>query len=433
MSDSLEKLTVVGQTSGDFVGTDNSSIQNAIDSCNERGGGTVEVGPGTYQMNDSIHLKSGVKVRGAGEETVLRKSVMVKSGLSADLGYGHFDISLAEPEKFKAGMGVHVQDDNSGGFYTTVATLTWQDGDRFGSSRFMNHDYSRERNTVVRSVFPVVSGYHLEDASIENLTIDGNRDENEYLNGCRGGGIFLLQASNVAIRNVTIRDYNGDGISFQQTRDVLIEDCLYENNSGHGLHPGSGSVRPVMRRVRCLNNTHDGIFYCLRVSFSLTEDCHLEGNGRYGISVGGRDTDHLIRNNTIMSNGMNGLYFRIADEAMGGHRCHFEGNTLFENCTNEGYGEIFIDGETQDIHLLNNRITARAWAGDRPAIGIVVGEEASRIVAYGNEIEPSDALHLDNRGEPDSVSTDAPGEALAVGPDAAPADAGRHLVGSFEG
>ena len=36
MSDSLEKLTVVGQTSGDFVGTDNSSIQNAIDSCNER-------------------------------------------------------------------------------------------------------------------------------------------------------------------------------------------------------------------------------------------------------------------------------------------------------------------------------------------------------------------------------------------------------------
>jgi len=427
-----DRVIKVGQVSGDFVGKDNAVLQQAVDRAARQGGGVVEIGPGTYEMHDSLHLRSGVAVRGAGEKTTLRKSAMARSALSADLGYGHFDVSLAEPDKFRVGMGVHVADDNAGGFYTTVATLTWRKGDRFGTSRMMNHDYARRRNAVVRSVFPVVSGYHLRDARVENLVIDGNREENEHLNGCRGSGIFLLQASNVAIRNVLVREYNGDGISFQQTRDVLIEDCACENNNGHGLHPGSGSVRPIMRRVRCTGNANDGIFYCLRVSYSLTEQCILENNGRDGISVGGRDTDHLIRNNTIRHNGRHGLYFRPGDLAMPGHRCLFEGNTLKGNCTCKDAGEIFVDGETLDVHLLSNSVTCEAH-GERAAVGVIVGKEASRIAAHDNRIAPETATRIEVRGGPDSVSLERPREPLLVGPDAAPPDAARHLEGTSNG
>ena len=417
----------VGQDTGDLVGRDNATLQQAVEQLAAEGGGTVEIGPGIYEMSDSLHLASGVAIRGSGPETVLRKSPTVKSALSADLGYGHFDISLAEPEKFRVGMGIHIADGNSGGFYNTVATLTWQDGDRFGISRFLNHDYSRGRDAVVRSVFPVISGYHVQDVCIENLAIDGRKDDNEGIDGCRGGGIFLSHAASVTMRNLEVRDYNGDGISFQQTRDTLIEDCVCENNTGLGLHPGSGSVRPIMRRATCRGNGSDGIFYCLRVSFSLTEDCVIENNGNHGISVGGRDTDHHLRRNTIRHNGSNGLYFRPGDLAMAGHRCLFEQNTLFENCASEGTGEVFIDGETMDVHLLDNQITAKEH-DDRPGVGVVVGEQASRIVVHGNDFAPDSARLLEVRGPANSVAQDAPAARLSVGPDCAPPGAARHLV-----
>lgn len=416
-------VITVGQQSGDVVGSDNRAIQTAVNSCAEQGG-TVEIGPGTFEMTDSLHLCTGVTVRGSGAATVLRKAPMIQSALSADLGYGHFDVSLAEPEKFDVGMGIHIADDNSGGFYNTCATLRWRDGDRFGTSRMLNHDYNRARNGIVRTVFPVISGYDLANATVENLVVDGNSDENGYLDGCRGGGIFLSQASKVTFRNITVRDYNGDGISFQQTRDVLIEDCVCQDNKGHGLHPGSGSVRPIMRRVKCLNNEVDGIYYCLRVTYSLTEDCTIEGNGQDGISVGARDTDHLIRRNTIRHSGRHGIYFRRGDKARAGHRCLVEANVLEGNCTKEGVGGICIDGVTMDIHMKGNRVTT---AGREGASGIVVGAEASRIYSEDNEVAPDSASPLEVKGSDDSVTHGPPPRPLRVGPSAAPDDVDRHL------
>lgn len=421
----VPNVTTVGQQGGNVVGSDNKALQVAIDLCAEQGG-TVEIGPGIFDMRDSLHLRTGVIVRGSGAETILRKAPMIQSALSADLGYGHFDVSLVEAGKFEIGMGIHIADDKSGGFYNTCATLTWRDGDRFGTSRMLNHDYNRSRNGIVRTVFPVISGYDLADATVENLTVDGNKSENGYLDGCRGGGIFLSQASGVTFRNITVRDFHGDGISFQQTKDVLIEDCVCHDNKGHGLHPGSGSVRSVMRRVKCLNNEDDGIYYCLRVSFSLTEDCTLEGNGNDGVSVGARDTDHIIRRNTIRHNGRHGIYFRRGDKARAGHRCLVEANKLEGNCAKEGVGGICIDGVTMDIHMKGNHVTL-AGREDWSASGIVVGAEASRIYSEGNEVAPGTANVLEAKGPEDAVIHGPPAQPLHVGPDAAPADADRHL------
>ena len=414
-------MLTVGPKDGDVVGIDNTAIQAAVDRVGAVGGGVVRILPGTYLMSDSLHLRSGVTVRGSGPDTVLRKNVCVASELCADLGYGHFDISLARPERFRVGMGVHIADDNSGGFYGTVATLTWQHDDRFGISRMLNHDYSRGRNATVRSVFPVISGYHLTDAAVEHLTVDGNAAENENLNGCRGGGIFLLQTRRLAIRHVCVHHYHGDGISFQQGLGTLIEDTVCEENLGCGLHPGSGSVAPVMRRVTCRANTSDGIFYCLRVTYSLCEHNTLTGNGHDGISIGGRDTDHLIRDNVIEGHPRHGIYFRAGDHAMAGHRCRLDNNRLGGNCTDGAVGEIRIDGDVQDVQIAGNTIQCPTGTA------LQVASPNCRVAFHDNRVDAATAVGFEPGVEPSVVHEGAPDRTVPVGPGAAPPWAHRHL------
>ncbi|HPD16741.1 MAG TPA: right-handed parallel beta-helix repeat-containing protein [Planctomycetota bacterium] len=414
----------VGPSSADVCGADNRAIQTAVDRVAALGGGRVILRPGTYHMEDALHLRTGVHVEGSGRETVLRKAAEVRSDLSADLGYGHYDVSLAEPDKFRVGMGVLIGDSRSGGFYETQATLTWRDGDRFGLSHMLNHDYGRYAKGRVVSLFPVVRGEGVHGASVANLAVDGNRAQNpDTLNGCRGGGVFLIQCRQVTLRGLHVANVNGDGISFQQTDGTRIEDCTCEDNAGLGLHPGSGSVRPVLLRCTCRRNGADGIFYCLRVSFSLCEGCLVEENGRHGISVGGRDTDHLIRRNTIRHNGGCGIFFREHDRVMAGNRCHVEENDVAGNCQSSGEAEVHLAAALADVHVLRNRIQPAS----RRIAGIRVAEGTEGVVIYGNQIGGEAATAMVIEGDPAAVRLGPPEKALAVGPDNAPPDAARHL------
>ncbi len=414
----------VGPSDADVVGADNRALQRAVDRVAGQGGGRVVIRPGLYHMEDALHLRSGVQVEGSGRDTVLRKAAEVRSELSADLGYGHYDVSLAEPEKFRVGMGVIITDSRAGGFYETQATLTWRDGDRFGLSHMLNHDYARQAHGRVLSLFPLIRAEGVEGASVANLALDGNRAQNpDAISGCRGGGVFLIQSRNVALRGLHVANVNGDGISFQQCEGTLIADCICEDNTGLGLHPGSGSVRAVLRRCTCRRNGADGIFYCLRVSFSLCEECLIEGNGRHGISIGGRDTDHLIRSNVIRSNGACGVFFRQHDRVMAGNRCLVEGNELAANCQSAGEAEIHLAAPLADVHILGNRIRPTS-----PRVaGIRVAEGTQGVVLHGNHVEggPSSAIVIE--GDPAAVSLAAPAKQLSVGPDKAPPDAARHL------
>jgi len=403
---------------------DNCAIQEAVDKAAAKGGGKVILRPGVYLMQDSLHLRSGVHVEGSGPDTVLRKAPEVRSELSADLGYGHYDVSLAEPDKFRVGMGVLITDSRAGGFYDTQATLTWREGDRFGISRMLNHDYSRGAKGYAVSLFPVISGSHIERASVANLAVDGNRAQNpDAINGCRGGGVFLIQAHEVALRGLHVADVNGDAISFQQCVGTIVEDCVCEDNAGLGLHPGSGSVRPVLRRCTCRRNGADGIFYCLRVSYSLCEGCVLEDNGRHGISIGGRDTDHLIRSNVIRRNGGCGVFFREHDRVMAGNRCLLEANELAGNCLRLGEAEVHLAAQLSDVHLIANRI--RPLSPRVAGIKIAAGTEG--VVLHDNQIDGDPAAAIVVEGDPSAVRLGPPPAPLPVGPDAAPAGAARHL------
>ncbi len=81
------------------------------------------------------------------------------------------------------------------GFYAMWPRVVWKDGERLGISKMLNHDYARMRNASVCSIFPVISGYYARNLTVEGITIDGNSDENIFIDGCRGGVFFFFNAT----------------------------------------------------------------------------------------------------------------------------------------------------------------------------------------------------------------------------------------------
>ena len=229
----------------------------------------------------------------------------------------------------------------------------------------------------------------MTNAIVEGLTIEGNRAHAQPLNGCRGGGIYLFESADVAIRHCTVQNYNGDGISFQVSQRVVVEDCQVENNAGLGLHPGSGSQNPVVRRNVSVRNGSDGLFVCWRVKHGVFEGNEIRENGGAGISIGHKDSDNVFRKNEVTANARSGVLFRSETEAMGAHRNVFENNVILDN----GLGAdgklraepILIQGVHRDLQFRGNTIGfSKAIESDRPAVRIAPA--STGLVFDGNDL-----------------------------------------------
>jgi len=390
----------VGVRDADIIGNDNRALQAALDYVANLGGGVVEIGPGEYRMHDSLHLRSRVTVRGAGESTVLRKDREHRSPLTADADFGEAAITVEDPAGFEIGRGVYVASQSHRGFLGVCATVLNARGNYFTLSRSMNADIMVADRGFAATVFPVISGYHLEDAVVENLVVDGNRVENPTkVDGCRTAGIFLYRGDHCLIRGCVIQNYNGDGISFQQSNDVTVETCVVERCAGFGLHPGSGSQRPLVKNCRAVGNDDDGLFFCWRVRGGVAEGNWLENNGGHGISIGHKDSDNVIRRNTIIGNRQGGVFWRAETEPMAAHRTTFEHNTVRDN---EGWG-LFVDGATHDTIIRSN--TIEDTGSGRQRLGIRIGARAGDVVLEGNTINATDPLQ-DERPKEKSPRTE---------------------------
>jgi parallel beta-helix repeat protein len=383
----------VGLRDADLNGADHRALQAAVDYVAALGGGTVEIGAGEFLMRDSLHLRAHVTVRGQGEKTVLRKAKAAMSPLELDGDFGEEQITVKNPEGFAVGDGVAIWDKNAHGFHRTVARITGRSGNTFSLSQPLMADCMAGNGAQAATVFPVISGYHLDGVRVENLAIEGNKDENVNIDGCRGGGIFLYRCSGAVIERCIVRHYNGDGISFQQSNDVTVTGCLTEGNASLGFHPGSGSQRPVVRNSVARANGDDGLFLCWRVKHGLFEGNTLEGNGRFGISIGHKDTDNLLRNNRVIGNGADGVFFRNETEGMAGHRNRIEDNLIENNGAKEPAAGIRVRGETRDLVLKGNTIRdTRTGDARRQTVGIKLEEKVGAVTTEGNQIEAATAV-----------------------------------------
>ncbi|MBN2138798.1 MAG: right-handed parallel beta-helix repeat-containing protein [Sedimentisphaerales bacterium] len=378
----------VGRENAVLTGQDNRALQAAVDYIAGMGGGVVQITAGRYEMYDSLHLRSNVTVRGVEGKTILHKAEGAVSPLAIDGDFGEEQITLIDPAGFSVGCGVAIRDENAGGFHTTVARITGRSGNTFSINKPLMADCMVSNKARATTVFPVISAYEITNTKIENLIIDGNKDSNIHLNGCRGAGIFFYRAFGTVISGCTVRNYNGDGISFQQSNDVTVLNCTAEDNASLGIHPGSGSQRPTVRKCISRRNGTDGLFLCWRVRHGLFEENQLINNGRFGISIGHKDSDNLLRRNVVRLNHSNGIFFRNESLGMAAHRNRLEANVIEDNATGGEAAGIRIRGQTNDLVFKDNIIRdTRPKELQTQTVGIRIEEKVGRVVLDDNKIE----------------------------------------------
>jgi len=385
LATSAEALQVTaGRDSQEFAGSDQECINRAIAHVGSRGGGEVVVQPGEYVLSNSVLLADGVTLRGEGD-VVLVKDKGASAPFTSDCGYGYGRVKLADASQWPVGWGVTLKDDrNAGGFNANVRTIAAVEGDDLVLDEDTTQDFCVHRNARIEHSFPLVAGYGCANARIINIICDGNAEENELLDGCRGGAIYLFRSEGCEVRNCTARNFHGDGISFQISPNTLVSRCTSTGNTHLGLHPGSGSHHSEISNCEAYDNGGDGLFLCWRVAHSHFEQNRIHDNAGHGISIGHKDTDNLFLRNIVESNKRHGLYFRNEPDYNAGHRCTFESNVFRNNSGPEG-AAIFIDGTTTGTRLYGNVITDDRGKG-AAAVGIRVGENASDVEAARNKV-----------------------------------------------
>jgi parallel beta-helix repeat protein len=249
------------------------------------------------------------------------------------------------------------------------------------------HDYIASQNGTVTNTFSPVQAIDAENVTISNLVVDGNKATNQYVTGCRGGGIYLFRARNCLVENVTVKDFNGDSFSWQIDENITIRGCTAMNGSGLGYHPGTGSNHSLLENCTSHNNSGDGIFLCWRVQNSTFRNNTVYGNGDNGISIGHQDTDNVFENNHVYENAHQGVLFREETEANSGHRNLFTGNIIENNGTAAEASGFYVGGETHDITIRNNIIRSTGKGNQTTAIRI--GKKSSRVNSENNSIAGS--------------------------------------------
>lgn len=385
-----ERLTItVGPGGADLNGTTQKVIQAAVDHVARLGGGTVKLLPGTYRLRNAVFLSSKVRLVGSGKDTVLIKEPSTTTKLAEDSDWYDQEITLADAKGFEVGDGVclRAKKEKGGGDTVIKRTLVARTGNRFLLDKALRENLWQMNEATASTLFPLLTGEFIEDVVIENLVLDGNREKNDRLDGNYAGCIFLQDCNRITIRGVTTRNNNGDGISWQICHDVLVENCISENNADLGLHPGSGSQRPIIRN-NILRGNGIGIFFCWGVKYGLAEKNQIEAN-RIGISIGHRDTDNLVTGNTVKDSTAHGVLFRPErGPSFAGHRNRIEGNTLLNNGPEDG-AAIDIQGGTEGIQIVNNTIQETRGAAKRQAVK--QGPETKAITLEGNRISGFDS------------------------------------------
>jgi hypothetical protein len=381
-----EQLTVtVGPQKADVVGNDHKALQAAVDSVARLGGGTVHILPGTYRLRNAVYLPPRVRVLGSGSDSVIVKEPSHASKLLADSDWYDQEVTLADAKAFRVGDGVclRARNPHNGGPTVIKRTLVARSGNRFKLDRALRENLWLQGEPTAASLFPLFSGENIADVVLEDLTLDGNKANNENLDGNYAGCIFLQDCNRVTVRKVTARHYNGDGISWQICHDVVVENCHSHDHAGLGLHPGSGSQRPVIRGNKVQRNDI-GIFFCWGVRHGLAEKNVIEDARSYGISIGHRDTDNLIRGNEVLRSGKAGVLFRDERKAFAAHRNTLEGNRILDSGSENGVG-VDVQGETEAVTIARNDI--RESRQPMARIGVRIGAKARAVRLVENRIE----------------------------------------------
>ena len=385
----LYHLTLtVGQTEGDIIGNDDKIIQAGIEYLNRLGGGTLHILPGVYDIKNAIYLHPNIVIKGSGENTILKKSACFVTPVIRNIDWFEYGVQVKDPSGFILGGGIMLRTTAKQSWAIDVmkGTVTKIDGSIIYFDKITGKDFHLKKECTAATIFPIITAENVDNVNVENIVLDGNKDQNENINGNFSGALFIQHCKNWNFKNVTAENYNGDGFSWQACDDIHFENCKALNNTDLGFHPGSGAQRPVI--INCLSKGNSqGIYFCWSVSDGFVDNCVLSENIKYGISIGHRDTDNIIQNCIIEKNKEIGILFRKDgdDEFFGGNRNLIKNCIIRDNGENkEGIG-IDVRWNTKDITIENTKFI-NSESGNQK-IGIQISKDAEKINMVGNAFE----------------------------------------------
>jgi parallel beta-helix repeat protein len=386
-----EQVITVGGAGADVSGFTSGAIQIAVDAVSKRGGGTVKLNPGTYLITGPVRLASNTSLNGSGSSTILKKCDGFKTSFTIDADWGMVKAVVKDVSGFKKGMGIQLYDDkhNQGWDVTTAVITDIKDNVIYFDNNTVN-DYISSLNGIVSNGCSVVEAVGVENVKISNLVIEGNKTTNDYINGCRGGGIYIHKSKNCLVENVKINEFNGDTFSWQITENITVRGCEAANGNGLGFHPGTGSDHSIVENCISHSNKGDGIYLCWRVQNGIFRNNTIYANGDNGISIGHKDTDNIFENNHVYENSNHGVLFRDEDEQNSGHRNKFTKNVIENNGMKSESSGFYIGGVTHDIQIVSN--TIRSTGKGNQSTAILVGKNSSGITATDNQILGSKEL-----------------------------------------
>ncbi|MCE5346216.1 MAG: right-handed parallel beta-helix repeat-containing protein [Bacteroidales bacterium] len=383
-----EQIITVGGTDADVQGFTSEAVQIALDAVRTRGGGIVKLNPGIYKTIAPIRIPDNTSLIGSGKTTILKKCDGFKTSFIIDADWGMLKAVVKDVSGFRKGMGIELYDDkhNQGWDVTTAVITDIKDNVIYFDNNTVC-DYQSSLNGTITNSYSIIEAVGVENVKIADLVIEGNKNTNDYINGCRGGGVYIHKSKNCLVENVKVNEFNGDSFSWQITENITVKGCEASNGNGLGFHPGTGSDHSIIDNSNSHNNKGDGIFLCWRVQNGIFRNNTIYANGNNGISIGHKDTDNIFENNHIYENGHQGVLFRDESEQNSGHRNTFTNNIIENNGVSQESAGFYIGGETHDIKIIRN--TIRSTGKGNQSTAIILGKRSSAITATDNKISGS--------------------------------------------
>jgi hypothetical protein len=400
-------VLTVGGDNADIHGFTSRAIQLAVDALPDDGG-TIQLESGTFILKDAVRLGSNMKLTGTGPGTILKRADGCSSPMVEDADYAELKLVVEDASGFEPGMSVQVWDEPQAGCWDVSAgTITDIVDNTVYIDHYLIRDYRADQGGMVSNAGSGVLVTDAENVVISNLVIDGNRDNHERVDGCNGGGVAILRSKYVTVENVHVKDFNGEGITWQITENVTVQNCEVERSGNIGLHPGTGSPKSKILNNDIHHNDVDGLFICWRVHHSLVKNntfhhngrhgiCtghkdsdvifenNLHHNGRHGICTGHKDSDVIFENNHIYENGADGVNLRAENPRNSPHRNTFINNLIENNGQNgEGYG-FAVHSHPEDLVIKDNIIRDTGQGTQKAAF--FLEEQVPEVSMEGNKI-----------------------------------------------
>jgi hypothetical protein len=310
---------------------------------------------GLYIITAPVRLRSNVDLVGFGSETILKRDRGVQTRYVVDADFGELQLDVENSDGFAVGMKIQVTDDqNSSCWNVSAAYITDIEENVIYLDRGLIRDYQSDLNGLVSNASSVIEVIGAENCTISDLVVDGNRKENFFADGCNSAGILIYRSSRITLDHVRVKDFNGEGISWQTTEHVTLKESEISGSGNTGLHPGTGSPFSTIENNDVHHNDRDGLFICWRVYQSRVSGNSFHHNGRFGVCTGHKDYDVLFERNHIYENGSDGVNLRGESEANAPHRNSFTGNILENNGTNGGGYGFSINSPARELKLTGN-------------------------------------------------------------------------------